>query len=163
MDEGDIVEDSDGLEAAAELREHWTREIYNWIAETHTNLGSLIAWVTYVLVAFVLFGLSPVLAVVVVLVGIFKAESSGEALERWLDRYEFWSKIKTVIRVPLFGFYFLIALRFFEVDLVAVNLRPVNPLTADLLNFLGGSALGVLVSCGVLGADASLPKGGTSS
>ena len=29
MDEGDIVEDSDGLEAAAELREHWTREIYN--------------------------------------------------------------------------------------------------------------------------------------
>lgn len=163
MNEEDIVEGSDGLEAAAELRVHWTKEIYNWIAETHTNLGSLIAWVAYVLVAFVLFGLSPVLALVVVLVGIFKAESSGEALEGWLDGYGLWNKVKTVIRVPLFGFYFLIALRFFEVDLIAVNLRPVNPLTADLLNFLGGSTLGVLVSCGVLGADASPSNEGPSS
>ena len=163
MDEKDIVEILDESEDAAGPRVHWISVIYDWMAETHTNLDSLIAWVAYVLVAFVLFSLSPVLALVVVLVGIFKAKSSGDALKRWLDRYGFWKKIKPVIMVPLFGFYFLIALRFFEVDLVAVNLRPVNPLTADLLNFLGGSALGVLVSCGVLGTDAGQSKGETST
>ena len=50
MDEKDIIEILDESEDAAGPRVHWISVIYDWMAETHTNLDSLIAWVAYLYV-----------------------------------------------------------------------------------------------------------------
>lgn len=124
----------------------WMSKVYNWMEETHKKTSRLLAWVFIVTIAFILFSLSPAISIALILIGIFNVKKMGNSLDERLNGFRHWKTIEAILVIPLFGFYFLIALRFFEIDIGAINLRPISPFQADIVNFIGGSILGYWVS-----------------
>ncbi len=148
------IEKSPGdAESGPESKPDWQgtfkglRAIYEWVEETHVTPTRLIAWTAFVSIAAFIYQLSPVLSALFLMFSIIRVKRAGDALDAFC-RTTFksvWFSILMIIMPITYGFYFLIAMKPLEINLSGIDMRPINPGVADVVNFVGGLLVGLVV------------------
>lgn len=143
-------------------------DVVEWFAKTHTDVVRLLIWVVSVVVAAMIYTQSPVLGL---LLALFAARSVGDIAE-WIEGHKEFDKTinstvgqwtELIITPVLFGLYFVIVLKFFEIEIGSEpnvwSLRPENPFLADSLNFVGGLIIGLIMALRARGRRERTPTG----